>query len=173
MRTTARDLIAGAARLAVVLVAALLVWCPAQALDPTRHISQYHHTAWTHRDGMPPNIHAMAQTPDGFLWLGSATGLYRFDGVRAEAFGWEQTRGAAVEALATSAEGDLWVGLYGGILARVRGDRIETFKLPAPVQGATILYLAADRRGAVWVGTHNEVLRFDGRRWRRVAGAWP
>jgi signal transduction histidine kinase len=173
MRTTARDLIAGAGRLAAGLAAALLVGSPAQALDPARHVAQYHHTAWTYRDGIPPNIHAIAQTPDGFLWLGAGDGLFRFDGVRAETFDREQTGGAAVESLATSVEGDLWVGLSDGTLARVRGERIETFKLPAPVEGATILYLAADRGGVVWVGTQNEVLCFDGRRWRQVAGAWP
>lgn len=173
MRTTARDLIAAVRRLAAGMVATLLVWSPAQALDPTRHVSQYHHTAWTYRDGIPANIHAIAQTPDGFLWLGAVAGLFRFDGVRAEAFGRAQTEDAEVASLATSVEGDLWVGLFGGTLARVRGDRIETFKLPAPIQGAPILYLAPDRDGAVWVGTQNEVLRFDGRRWRRVAGAWP
>jgi ligand-binding sensor domain-containing protein len=53
------------------------------ALDPARSLAQYHHTAWTFKDGMPPNTFAIAQTPDGFLWLGSTTGLYRFDGVRA------------------------------------------------------------------------------------------
>jgi signal transduction histidine kinase len=174
MRTTTRGLTALAGRLAAAgLAAALLVGRPAQALDPTRHVAQYHHTAWTYQDGIPPNIGAIAQTPDGFLWLGSASGLYRFDGVRAELFGRGQTRGALVLSLATSAEGDLWVGLWGGLLARVRGERIETFKLPAPVQGAAVAYLAADRGGVVWVGTQNEVLRFDGRRWRQVAGAWP
>jgi signal transduction histidine kinase len=166
-------LIAVAGRLAAGLAAALLVGGQALALDPARHISQYHHTAWTYRDGIPPTIHAIAQTPDGFLWLGAGSGLFRFDGVRAELFGREQTRGAAVAALATSAEGDLWVGLWGGTLARVRGERIETFKLPPPVQGEPVSYLAPDRGGVVWVGTQNEVLRFDGRRWRRVAGAWP
>ena len=173
MRATARDLIAAAGRLAAGLAAALLVGGPAQALDPTRHIAQYHHTAWTYRDGIPPNVTAIGQTPDGFLWLGSDSGLARFDGVSAEPFGREQTRGAAVAVLATSVDGDLWVGMLDGTLARVRGERIETFGLPAPVQGAPIRYLAADGGGVVWVGTQNEVLRFDGRRWRQVAGAWP
>jgi signal transduction histidine kinase/ligand-binding sensor domain-containing protein len=173
MRITARDLIAAAGRLAACLAAALLVGNPARALDPARHIAQYHHTAWTYRDGVPPNIHAIAQTPDGFLWLGSDAGLFRFDGVRAEPFGRKQTQDAGVASLATSLDGDLWAGLFTGTLARVRGERVETFKLPAPVQGAAILYLAPARGGVVWVGTHNAVLRFDGRRWRQVAGAWP
>ncbi|MDB5464838.1 MAG: histidine kinase [Phenylobacterium sp.] len=173
MRTTARNLIAVAGWLAAGLAAALLIGSPAQALDPTRHVAQYHHTGWTYRDGIPPNIFAIAQTPDGFLWLGSIDGLVRFDGVRAEAFGREQLGRAAVASMATSAGGDLWIGTFTGTLVRVRGERIETFKLPAPVQGAPVLYLAPDQGGAVWVGTQNEVLRFDGQRWRRVAGAWP
>jgi len=169
MRTTASDMMADAVRLAAVLVAALLVGSPARALDPTRHVAQYHHTGWVYRDGVPPDLGAIAQTPDGFLWLASDAGLFRFDGVRAELI----TRGAGVNVLATSVDGDLWVGRRDGTLARIRGERIEIFKLPPPVQGAPILYLAADRGGVVWVGTHNEVLRFDGRRWRQVAGAWP
>jgi signal transduction histidine kinase/ligand-binding sensor domain-containing protein len=173
MRPTARNPIAAAGRPAAGLFAALLVANSAHALDPARNIAQYHHTAWAYRDGMPPNIHAIAQTPDGFLWLGSAAGLFRFDGVRVEPFGREQTRGAAVAVLATSVEGDLWIGLFGGTLARVRGERIDTFKLPAQLQGAPIRYLAPDRGGAIWVGTQNEVLRFDGRGWRQVTGVWP
>jgi ligand-binding sensor domain-containing protein len=122
MRPTARDPIAVAARLAAGLAALLLVASPAQALDPTRRVAQYHHTAWTHRDGIPPSVAAIAQTLDGFLWLGSDTGLFRFDGVHAEAFGRAQTRGVAVTTLATSAEGELWAGLMDGTLARVRGE---------------------------------------------------
>ena len=90
MRTRARNLIAGVARLATGLAAALLVGGPAQALDPARLVTQYHHTAWTYSDGIPPNIFAIAQTRDGFLWLGSGSGLFRFDGVRAEAVGREE-----------------------------------------------------------------------------------
>jgi signal transduction histidine kinase/ligand-binding sensor domain-containing protein len=168
MRTRARNLIASA----VGLAAALAIGNPVQALDPARLVAQYHHTGWTYADGIPPNIFAIAQTPDGFLWLGSSGGLSRFDGVHAEAFGREQLGRAAVASLATSVEGNLWIGTFTGTLARVTGERIETFRLPASIRGAPVLYLAPDRGGAVWVGTHNEVLRFDGRRWRQVAGAW-
>lgn len=39
------------------------------------------HTRWLVRDGVPPNIGAIAQTPDGWLWFASTAGLFRFDGV--------------------------------------------------------------------------------------------
>ena len=66
---------------------AILSWLlgpdPALALDPSLDVSQYAHTAWTARDGFSVGaIFAMAQTPDGYLWLGSEFGLYRFDGVK-------------------------------------------------------------------------------------------
>src|SRR5271166_2208722 len=62
-----------------------LCWSPAlAALDPSLDISQYGHTAWTSRNGfLSGAVYTIAQTPDGYLWLGTQTGLYRFDGVRA------------------------------------------------------------------------------------------
>src|SRR3990170_991462 len=64
--------------------AALLLFAnPAPGLDPNTALTQYGHTAWRVRDGYfagPPS--AVAQTRDGFLWIGTQTGLIRFDGVR-------------------------------------------------------------------------------------------
>jgi hypothetical protein len=69
----------------------MFLWClvfffftrPVDALDTSRQISQYGHTAWRIEDGVfagAPN--AMAQTTDGYLWIGTQSGLMRFDGVR-------------------------------------------------------------------------------------------
>jgi ligand-binding sensor domain-containing protein len=55
----------------------------AVALNPTLDVSQYAHTAWKVSDGFAKGIiFAIAQTPDGYLWLGTGAGLLRFDGVR-------------------------------------------------------------------------------------------
>src|ERR1041385_2001808 len=55
----------------------------ALALDPALELSQYAHKAWKVRDGFSNgSINAIAQTPDGYLWLGTDFGLSRFDGVR-------------------------------------------------------------------------------------------
>jgi len=66
------------------VLACLLVWCPcALALNPALDVSQYAHTAWKVREGFAKgSILSIAQTPDGYLWVGTAFGLYRFDGVR-------------------------------------------------------------------------------------------
>ena len=51
------------------------------ALESNRTIAQFAHTAWGPKDGAPSVVTALAQSTDGYLWLGSSDGLYRFDGV--------------------------------------------------------------------------------------------
>src|ERR1700720_4512802 len=60
--------------------------CPsALALDPSLDVSQYAHTVWQVREGFTQGyIRSIAQTPDGYIWLGTGFGLFRFDGVRVE-----------------------------------------------------------------------------------------
>ena len=53
------------------------------ALNPSLDISQYAHVAWTVRSGfIKGNTYTIAQTPDGYLWLGTEFGVFRFDGIR-------------------------------------------------------------------------------------------
>src|SRR6185369_17644188 len=69
---------------ALICACVLLAWCPeAFALNPQLDVSQYAHTSWKIRDGFPKGeITSIVQTPDGYLWLGTESGLFRFDGVR-------------------------------------------------------------------------------------------
>src|SRR5215467_8141366 len=66
----------------VLLAGALLTLCPcAWGLDPALDVSQYAHTAWKVREGFTKDqVNSIAQTPDGYLWLGTESGLVRFDG---------------------------------------------------------------------------------------------
>ena len=54
--------------------------------EPVRGLAHYHHESWTSKDGAPPDIWSIDQTADGFLWLATGAGLYRFDGIVFEAF---------------------------------------------------------------------------------------
>src|ERR1700684_4375051 len=53
------------------------------ALDPALAVSQYLRTSWTQEVGADlPAVHAIAQSPGGFLWLGSGAGLFQWEGIR-------------------------------------------------------------------------------------------
>ena len=59
----------------------------ADALDPSRAVTQYDTEVWFAKDGLPQNsVYAIAQTPDGYLWFGTEEGLARFDGVQFTTF---------------------------------------------------------------------------------------
>src|SRR5262245_56996308 len=97
---------------AVGVCAGYLPASPALALDPDRTLAQIHHTAWTAKDGAPSQISALTQTTDGFLWIGSAHGLFRFDGVEFERF--VPSDGVSLPshntyALLATPDGGLWI----------------------------------------------------------------
>src|SRR5215470_5696834 len=83
----------------IVLAWMLLAWRPcAFALDPALEVSQYAHTSWKVREGFTKGqITSIAQTPDGYLWLGTEFGLQRFDGVRVTE--WQAPAGQALPGL--------------------------------------------------------------------------
>src|SRR5688572_22480224 len=94
----------------------------AQAADPTpRPITQLVHTRWSIEDGAPADIRALAQTGDGYLWVGGVAGLARFDGVR---FVPLVPRGdsmpvVAVRRMLGTRDGSLWVVWRNGVLSHV------------------------------------------------------
>lgn len=111
--------------------------CSAAGPAAKQGISQYSLTQWGHRDGLPSAaIYAIAQTPDGFLWLGTADGLIRFDGIRffqVPLMGKGDTAFGKVKALAASADGALWVGTETGILVRIDGPAMKSLTLNLPI----------------------------------------
>ena len=75
---------------------ALLTPGPASALDPARDLHQYKHSRWTISEGAPQSIYALAQDAHGYLWIASATGVFRFDGVTFEPIPLRAPRGDAL-----------------------------------------------------------------------------
>src|SRR6058998_4116368 len=104
-----------AVTLGMLLVGMLLAGCPgAFALDPALEVSQYAHTAWKIRDGFTKGrITSIAQTPDGYLWLGTEFGLLRFDGVRNVPWQPPPTEplpSTVIMSLLAARDGALWIG---------------------------------------------------------------
>jgi signal transduction histidine kinase/ligand-binding sensor domain-containing protein len=121
------------------------------ALDPSRDLSQYAHTAWTVRNEFSVGtIFAMAQTPDGYLWLGSEFGLFRFDGVRFTP--WQPPAGQFLPSkpysLLVTRDGTLWIGTYGGLVTW-NGSKLTGYP---EIEGRFVTSLLEDREGIVWAG---------------------
>ncbi|HVM96633.1 MAG TPA: hypothetical protein VMT89_09605 [Candidatus Acidoferrales bacterium] len=73
------------AAMAIVLIAIVSArWATVDAAVPARE--RIVHQGWTFKDGAPEGVQAIAQTADGYLWLGTQFGLFRFDGRRFEVF---------------------------------------------------------------------------------------
>src|SRR5437764_11445352 len=99
------------------LISTTVLCAPLFGIDRDLRIDQLYHTSWTHKDGAPSQIRALAQTTDGFLWIGDATGLYRFDGIRFELYeppAGQSLPGVAVNNLLAVPDGGLWIGFVFG-----------------------------------------------------------
>ena len=131
----------------------------AHALDPDRRISQYGHIVWRIQDGAispPTNI---AQTTDGFLWVTTAQGLMRFDGVRF--MKWQPPQGQNLpgthfSAIFGSRDGSLWIGTTRG-LARWKDGQLRTYTdLEHP---AAIFAIIEDDSGTIWATRYGQYAR--------------
>jgi len=135
------------------LLCILLAWCPcALALNPALDISQYAHTARTVGEGFSlGTIFAMAQTPDGYLWLGGENGLFRFDGVRG--IPWQPLAGQHLPdkpySLLVTRDGTLWIGTFGGLATWNAGKLTQYPEL----NGLFVTSLLEDREETVWAAT--------------------
>ncbi len=134
--------------------------------------SPYVSRIWRTQDGLPENqIRAIAQTPDGYLWLGTSSGLARFDGVRFVVYARFNTPSMTddnIRAFAVAADGSLWVATDGGGLMHYVNGRFQAY---GPSQGLLNEFVGAvmvDRDGTVWAGTNRGLFRRRGERFERV-----
>lgn len=121
-------------------------------LDASLDVSKYGHTQWRNLDGFGPGtIGPIAQTADGYLWLGTPTGLLRFDGVRSVP--WRAPPGSdlpdeRVRALFGSRDGTLWIGTLRGLASWKDGALV----LHPSLKGKTVNAIEEDAEGTMWVG---------------------
>src|SRR5258708_341046 len=106
------EVVTGLTQALRVCIYGFLLCVPASGLDRDRTITQFYHSAWTAKDGAPSQVDALAQTADGYLWIGSSRGLFRFDGVRFERY--EPPAGVVlpshnVNSLMATPDGGLWM----------------------------------------------------------------
>ncbi|HEY4293991.1 sensor histidine kinase [Luteibacter sp.] len=161
----------------VLFAVALVCWsATASATDPERTLAQLHHAALRGDDGAPVGAGSMAQTEDGWLWVSTRTGLYRYDGFAFEKVSLLPPGSSGSESTGTiyaAPGGDLWVSRAYGGLARLRHDEVTLYGTADGLPDNVALNeFGSDGDGHLWASADTGLYRFDGTRWNKVSAAW-
>jgi signal transduction histidine kinase/ligand-binding sensor domain-containing protein len=119
---------------------------------PYPHLAIHH---WETTEGMPQDtVNAISQTPDGYLWIGTYSGLARFDGQRFTVFSHRSQPSLAAErvvALHVDQRGDLWIAAETGEIIRYHEGIFSPVNLPAAPQRSKTMAIDSDELGNVWI----------------------
>ncbi len=146
--------------------------CHAFATDLRSVLTEYTLASWSQKDGLPDgSTFALAQDADGYMWVGTEAGPYRFDGVRFTS--WSaltnaQGPVASARALQGTADGGMWIGFGapGGVALFQRGQ-VRTWGPAEGLPVAAVTTIMQDGAGHVWAGTASGLYRLAGQRWER------
>ena len=134
--------------------------------------SQMRERSWDDRDGLPQNsVQAIAQTPDGYMWMGTQLGLARFDGARFVTFDADTDSALArpyIWALWADRDNTLWIGTEEAGVIRKRGDQYERFDTAQGLPSPWVTEIERSAGGTLWVGTFEGVGRMVGERFEAI-----
>ncbi len=142
---------------------------PASAVAPSpasthvpKPLSTYYREVWTTRQGLPHNqVNAMAQTPDGYLWLGTWEGIVRYDGLEFQIFDRSNTaalKDNGIRSVRVAADGALVAGTARGGVAIRRGNRWQVLEMRDGLAENSVMDALIDHRGRLWVAHESQGL---------------
>ena len=151
------------------LVAAMLMPFAASAAEPMRPLAHYTHQRWSQESDPPRPVIALAQDRRGYLWIASAVGLFRFDGIRFELIsaGVDLVTHGPPSAILVTHNGEVWTNFE-------RSRRFAVYRegglhfLPAPPAPARVSAMQETRDGTIWVLTEEigiPLMRFRNGQW--------
>jgi signal transduction histidine kinase/ligand-binding sensor domain-containing protein len=150
--------------LVFVTILATFMVSRAQALDPSRTLTQSLHRIWQVPQGLPQaTIYSVLQAHDGYIWLGTQTGLVRFDGVRFTSVG--EAHGVSpanvwVRDLAEDGEHALWTATSGNGLIRLHKGSVTRYSTNEGLPSADVHSLFCNSKGALWACTAGGLAQF-------------
>ncbi|MBA3632294.1 MAG: hypothetical protein H0W58_05710 [Acidobacteria bacterium] len=130
--------------------------------------AQYRFDSWTADNGLPQNsVYAVAQTPDGYLWLTTLDGLVRFDGVEFTIFNKSNSKNLTTNRftnLFAETDGTLWLGTEENGLARFRGGQFQTFTTADGLPSNQVQQVQRDLDGSLLIFTSDSLARLQDER---------
>lgn len=119
---------------------------------------------WRQPDGLlQDTLYAILRTRDGYLWLGTRSGLSRFDGMRFTNFDARDPsvlRENEIQALAEARDGSVWVGTYGGGASRYQDGKFTVFTAQEGLCSDFVVALCTMSDGSVWLGMDGGLSRY-------------
>ena len=140
----------------------------------TSNQPQVGYDSWGVKEGAPDQIASLAQTTDGYLWISSHTGLFRFDGQRFERY--RPPLGAEflstnISALFAPSSGGLWIGYRFGGFSFLKDGRLTNY-IRGTASADGVRELMQDQNGMVWANTASGVWRFEHSEWQHLGPEW-
>ncbi len=132
--------------------------------------SRIGHDFWGFKEGAP-DVRALAQTSDGFLWLGGPSGLFRFDGIRFELFHspfGDQLLSTNIFTLLAPPSGGLWIGYAFGGFSFLKDGKVTNYGGETASVTGSVRNFAQDKDGRVWAATTTGLWRFDLSHWQHL-----
>jgi ligand-binding sensor domain-containing protein/signal transduction histidine kinase len=137
-------------------------WLDWASLD--QPVFSYSLRSWQTDEGLPDNaVQAIAQTPDGFLWVGTHGGLARFDGSQFVCYDSRNTpalKNSSITALCAGKDGSLWIGTDGGGLVRLSQGVFTQFSRANGLAGDQVSSIYDSGDGSLWIGTATGMSRY-------------
>ncbi|HEV2991063.1 MAG TPA: response regulator [Candidatus Angelobacter sp.] len=148
------------------LVVSLLLIVSVASVAVGTPVQKYVRTTWGTAENLPASwVDAITQTEDGFIWVGTQQGLARFDGAWFTVFDKNTTKEKLKHNYVCSLLEDkktktLWIGTFGGGLARYDAGEFQSYSEQDGLPGKFILALAQDSHGTLWIGTDKGLAEF-------------
>ena len=123
------------------------------SVDPIRKSEGFSAVLYNNRNGLPTSeANAIAQTDDGFLWIGSYAGLIRYDGNTFERI--DSTTGIAnVRCLFVDSRDRLWIGTNdSGVFLMTKGE-LQKWDRADGLRSESIRSIAEDENGLIYIGS--------------------
>lgn len=135
-------------------------------------VTDFHHTMWTSENGLGA-VFDIQQAADGYLWLTTSTGVFRFDGVRFQSVE-EATNGAVpnseIHAVFLSASGGVWLKTRAAGLLFWKEGRLTTFTDRRCTPVLQMEGIAEDRDGSLWIQASGGLFHMRGSSCEQIGG---